>query len=95
MRRRIYQCSRCIIHDRTGGETTQMFASPDKWIKKMHVYSSIRTYVCVCSQSLSCVQLCDPMDYNSLGSPVHENFQARILEQVAISFSRGSSRPRA
>ena len=33
--------------------------------------------------------LCDPMDYT-----VHEVLQARILEQVAIPFSRGSSRPR-
>ena len=33
--------------------------------------------------------LCDPMDYT-----VHEILQARILEQVAIPFSRGSSRPR-
>ena len=28
------------------------------------------------------------------GSSVHGNFQAKILEWVAISFSRGSSRPR-
>ena len=35
--------------------------------------------------------LCDPMDYNSPGSCVHGISQARILEWVAISFSRGSS----
>ena len=38
--------------------------------------------------------LCDPMDCNPPGSSVHEIFQARILEWVAISFSRGSSQPR-
>ena len=38
--------------------------------------------------------LCDPMDCNLQGSSVHEIFQARVLEWVAISFSRGSSRPR-
>ena len=42
----------------------------------------------------SCPTLCDPMDCSPLGSSVHEIFQARILEGVAISFSRGSSQPR-
>ena len=37
----------------------------------------------------SCPTLCNPMDYT-----VHGIFQARILEWVAIFFSRGSSRPR-
>ena len=31
----------------------------------------------------------DPMDYSPPGSSVHEISQARILEWVAISFSRG------
>ena len=43
--------------------------------------------VCV----LSRVKLCDPMGYSPPGSPVHGILQARILEGVAISFSRGSS----
>ncbi|CAN0448480.1 unnamed protein product [Rangifer tarandus platyrhynchus] len=47
--------------------------------------------MCVCV--LSCVQLCDPVDCSLLGS-VHGIFQARTLEQVAISYSRGSSRPK-
>ena len=34
------------------------------------------------------------MDYSLPGSSVHEILQARILEWVAISFSRGSSQPR-
>ena len=37
------------------------------------------------------VQLCNPMDCNLWGSSVHVIFQARTLEWVAISFSRGSS----
>ena len=36
----------------------------------------------------------DPMDCSPPGSSVHGILQARILEWVAISFSRGSSRPR-
>ena len=42
----------------------------------------------------SCPTLCDPMDCSPPGSSVHGIFQARILELVAISFSRRSSRPR-
>ena len=38
--------------------------------------------------------LCYPMDCSPPGSSVHGVFQARILEWVAISFSRGSSQPR-
>ena len=34
------------------------------------------------------------MDYSPPGSSVHGILQARILEWVAISFSRGSSQPR-
>ena len=34
------------------------------------------------------------MDHNLPGSSVHGIFQARVLEWVAISFSRGSSQPR-
>ena len=42
----------------------------------------------------SCPTLCNPMDYSLLGSSVHGVIQARILEWVAIFFSRGSSWPR-
>ena len=41
-----------------------------------------------------CLTLCDPMDCSLPGSSIHGIFQARVLEWVAISFSRGSSRPR-
>ena len=44
----------------------------------------------------SCLTFCVPMDCSlqSMGSSVHGIFQARILEWVAISFSRGSSQSR-
>ena len=38
---------------------------------------------------------CDPIDCSLPGSSVHGIFQARILEWVAMSISRGSSQPRA
>ena len=46
-------------------------------------------------KSLSCVRLfATPMDWSLQGSSIHGNFQAKVLEWVAISFSRGSSQPR-
>ena len=42
----------------------------------------------------SCLTLCDPMDCSLPSSSVHGIFQARTLEWVAISFSRGSFQPR-
>ena len=42
----------------------------------------------------SCLTLCNPIDYNPPGCSVPGILQARILEWVAIPFSRGSSQPR-
>ena len=42
----------------------------------------------------SCTIFCYPMDYSLPGSSVHGIFQARELEWVAISSSRGSSQLR-
>ena len=42
----------------------------------------------------SCPTLCDPMDCSLPGSSVPGILQARILEWVAVSFSRESSQPR-
>ena len=75
-------------------------ASPDK-----HANEAIRDcppqsklqagdvrYVHGCLAAQSCLTLCDPMGLP--GFSVHGILQARILEWVAIAFSRGSSRPR-
>ena len=51
---------------------------------------SVRFGMLVCP---SCLILCDPMDCGPPGSSVHGISQARILQWVAISFSRGYSRP--
>ena len=45
-------------------------------------------------QVQSCLTLCDPIDCSWPGSSVHGILQARILEWVAVSSSRGSSWPR-
>ena len=65
------------------------------WVWQLIIFQNFilheKTRVCV----LSCVQLfVNPMDCSLPGSSVHGTFQARILEQVAISYVRRSSRPR-
>ena len=50
---------------------------------------------CVCAKPLwLCPTLCNPLDCSPPGYSVHGILQARILEWVAISYSRGSSQPR-
>ena len=60
-----------------------------KLICLIHVYkllSEVKVLV-----TPSCPSLCCPMDYSPPGSSVHRILQARLLEWVAIPFSRGSS----
>ena len=47
-----------------------------------------------CLVTQSCLALCNPMDCSLTGSSVNGILQARILEWVATSSSRGSSWPR-
>ena len=50
---------------------------------------------CVHAEMLQlCPTVCSPVDCNPPGSSVLGILQARVLEWVAIPFSRGSSRPR-
>ena len=71
----------CIAHDYQTirfGESTELLPLP-------HDFCCIKED-CVCAQP--CLTLCDPMDCSLPGSSVHRILQARILEWVAISFSR-------
>ena len=52
------------------------------------------TLNCCCLAAQLCLTLCGPMDCSPPRSSAHGIFQARILEWVAISSSRGSSQPR-
>ena len=63
------------------------------WVECSIPSMSVRSYplICMCSVTQSCPTVCDPMDCSPPGSSVHGIFQARILEWVAISFSRESS----
>ena len=61
----------------------------------MSIFSLYMVLARVPAKSLQlCLTLCDPMDCSLPGSSVHGIFQARILEWVAMPFSKGSSPPR-
>ena len=55
-------------------------------------YPCFMQYVCVLVTQL-CPTLCDPMDCSPPGFTIHGIFQARILELVAIFFSRDVPSP--
>ena len=63
----------------------------------IHCYWYIASYIIHESESevtQSCPTLCDPMYCRPPRSSIHGILQAKTLEWVAFSFSRGSSRPR-
>ena len=71
------------------------FTDLNVWISCLHYVCesglNLTRWRCRCMCAQPCLTLCDPMDYSPPGSSVHGIFQARILEWVATSFSRGSS----
>ena len=66
--------------------------------EKMTIYINLQIHIYTCMHAWSvsqlCLTLCDTLDCSLPRSPVHGIFQARILEWVAISSSRGPSWPR-
>ena len=65
------------------------------WTRLSDFLSSLcDTNCCCCLVAKSCPTLCNPMDYSLPGSSVHGISQARILEWVAVSYSKGSSQSR-
>ena len=85
--------------DETGAYYTEGSKSERKTpiqYKAVYCYPAYLTYMQSESESEvaeSYLTLCDPVDCTQ-GSSAHGILQARILEWVAISFSRGSSQPR-
>ena len=80
------------------GQLGQGVAKSPTWLKHHSMCRNLKgciSMLLLFSFLLSRVQLfCDPMDCSPPGSSVHGIFQARILEWVATSFSRGSFLPR-
>ena len=70
--------------------TDYSFLTYRKTLSYCWIYACVCVCVCVYSITQLHLTLFCPMDYSSPGSPVHRISQARILEWVAISFSRGS-----
>ena len=76
----------------TSSNLTEGTKTGAKW---PYQWYDLMVYFPVCIQWLqSCLTLCDPMDCSPPVSSVHGILQARILEWLAIPFSRGSSQPR-
>ena len=73
-----------------------VWASPSPTRKPRFPHWSPPGFVlCICAKpAQSCPTLCDPVDCSPAGSSVHGILQATVLECVAISSPRGSSRPR-
>ena len=61
---------------------------------KLYYFKQVFLVPVVVLVAKSCLTLCNPMNCSPLGSSVHWISQARILEWVAISSSRGPSHPR-
>ena len=88
-----------LIFTKGSSQETQIEKTCRSWLnscKSLSSFSWVVSFICmcVCSVTTLCPTLCDLMDYRLPSSSVHGILQARILEWVAISSSRGSSRPR-
>ena len=75
------RCLSVFLWSHKGNGQTQVHI----WVKRQNWMMG------VCARS--CPTLCSSMDCSPPGSSVHGISQAKLLEQVAISFSRGSSQP--
>ena len=69
-------------------------APPSMGFSRQEYWSGVPLLPAAAKSLQSCLTLCDPIDCSPPGVPVSGILQARTLEWVAISFSRGSSRPR-
>ena len=72
---------------------TTIYRRTIKWIEIHsldHILCSNRNYPTARISAQPCLTLCDPMDCGMPVSSFHEIFQARILEWVAASSSKGS-----
>ena len=77
-------------------ESSQLYSNVASYRLPQHMrlFQCVCVCVCVHARVLSHVWLCNPVNCSLSGSSVRGILQARILEWMAISFSKGSSRPR-
>ena len=74
--------------------TKQTYQKPRGAHSMLHVLDHLKILKASVIVTQLCLTLCDPLDCSLPDSSVHGIPQARILEWVAILFSRGSSRSR-
>ena len=80
-----------IVHGVTEGLSNKHFTFPLSILWKIKWFLSHLPFAWVfcCLVTTLCPTVCDNMDCSPSSSSVHEISQARILEWVAISFSKG------
>jgi len=74
-----------------------IYKSSKIYVPKMFIvslFTIVRNWKVKTVIAQSCLTPCGPMDWSPPGFSVHGISQAKILEWVAIPFSRGSSQPR-
>ena len=88
----------CMSHLLIGGpgkeEELTSYHQPEEFGKDQQEITVHMVYQVKALVTQSCSILHDPMNFSLPGSSIYGFLQARILEWVAISFSRGSSQPR-
>ena len=90
----LFCCPACRIVDIIFLNSYIQYLPFSFWLTSLCIIDSRFIHFIISEVAQSCPTLCEPMDCSLLGSSVHGIFQARVLEWVAISFSRGSSWPR-
>ena len=75
-----------LVQSKCSITVSHFYASKFRWKSNLLKITKVKVSV-----AQLCPTLCDPMDCNLTGSSVHGILQGRILEWVAIPFSRGSS----
>ena len=95
----IANCVQCYVAAWMGGDIEGEWIQVYVWFESLLStwnYHNIANWLWKKESEVTqlCPTPCDPTDCSLPGSSVHGVFQARVLEWVASSFSRGSSRPR-
>ena len=81
----------CIVEDRTLEKHVSVNPTLKFWCLSLH---KDILYQSESEVAQWCLTLCEPINCSLPASSIHGIFQVRILEWVAISFSRSSSQPR-
>ena len=89
---RILLWAQCYAHKRCPGNKVEYW--DEMWTSRPASGTTLPFLKVKVLVGQSCPTLCNSMDHSPPGSSVHRILQARILEWVAIRFSKGSSQPR-